>query len=156
MKIYKLYRKEFLPVSVEEAWRFFSSPRNLQKITPSSVKLKMRTAITIPEIQEGLYIEYVLSPILRVPFEWITLVSKVDRPYSFTDIQLKGPFALWEHKHSFKPMQGGTEITDEVNYALPMGVFGQIAHTILIKRRLEEIFDFREKELKRLFKSRNV
>lgn len=152
MKTYQIYRQQTLPITIEEAWTFFSSPYNLQKITPSEMNFKIISPVNEPEIFEGLHIEYRLSPILHIPFYWTSVITNLRRPYSFTDIQKKGPYALWEHKHSFRDTDNGTEVTDEVKYALPLGIIGSIVNSLIINKQLRKIFDFRETELKKIFK----
>ena len=67
----------------------------------------------------------------------------------FTDVQLKGPYAQWVHRHTFHSVSGGVRMDDEVRYALPLGVLGNLAHPI-VRRQLTRIFTYRNQEVARL------
>jgi ligand-binding SRPBCC domain-containing protein len=151
MKIYQLNKEQYLPISVSEAWAFFSSAKNLSKITPPGMKFHIRTDLKDGAIYELLQIEYTVRPVLNIPLHWVTGISKVNEPFSFTDLQLKGPYALWEHTHTFEQAPGGVKMTDQVRYALPLGLLGTLAHSIFVKQKLKNIFDFRERTLNQLF-----
>jgi ligand-binding SRPBCC domain-containing protein len=78
---------------------------------------------------------------------WKTLISDYQPPLLFVDEQAEGPYALWRHRHTFAETPEGTKVGDHVEYALPLGVFGQIAHAVMVKRQLEAIFKFRQREI---------
>ncbi len=151
MKTYKLFREQLLPIGITEAWDFFSSPANLSKITPQDMAFEIITHLENKPIYSGMKIEYKVRPMLNIPLRWTTEITNVDAPYKFADIQLKGPYSLWEHTHTFVTVPGGVKMTDEVRYALPLGWIGNLAHAIFVKKRLESIFDFREKSLNTFF-----
>ena len=96
-------------------------------------------------------IEYRVKPLLGISMKWVTEITGVDAPHVFTDRQLKGPYALWEHTHRFERVKGGVEMTDEVKYALPLGWLGRFAHVLVVKNKLKQIFDFRTEALEKLF-----
>ncbi len=150
MKIYQLHRKQNLPISAEEAWNLFSDPKNLQKITPSSMGFKIISGGDKP-IYPGQIIQYTVTPVLGIKIKWVTEITHViDKKY-FVDEQRYGPYALWHHKHFIKEIPGGVEMEDIVDYKVPMGFLGQLIHPFLIKPKLDEIFDFRRKKLIELF-----
>jgi len=151
MKIYNLHKEQYLPISVDEAWKFFSSAANLSKITPPEMKFVIRTKLDNAPIYSGMKIEYTVKPLLGIPLHWITEIVNVEAPRIFMDRQLKGPYSLWEHTHTFEWVAGGVLMTDDVKYALPMGVLGEIAHSLIVKKKLSGIFNFREKTLVNLF-----
>jgi len=151
MKIYTLHREQYMPITVEEAWDFFSHPLNLDKITPPDVKFETITTLPDNYITNGQRIHYKLRPLLNIPMRWETEIREVNMPYKFMDKQMKGPYAFWEHTHILERAPGGTKMTDTVRYALPMGILGQMMHSIMIKQQLNNIFDFRKKTLVRLF-----
>mgnify|MGYP001555332557 FL=1 len=136
---------------MQEAWSFFSSPENLARITPPEMGFVIRAPFPGNSIHPGQRITYTIRPLLRVPMTWVTLITEVDEPRSFTETQVNGPYALWHHRHSFEPAPGGTLMKDRVDYALPLGPLGEIAHRIFVRRQLEGIFNFRERTLERLF-----
>ena len=151
MKIYTLHREQYLPIPVEKAWNFFSSAKNLEKITPPDMGFVILGELKEGPVYSGMLINYTVSPLFHIPLKWTTEIMGVNAPHVFTDRQLKGPYALWEHTHTFQAVPGGVKMTDEVKYALPLGVLGTIAHSIVVKKKLEDIFNFRQVALKKLF-----
>lgn len=151
MKIYTLYAESHMPISIEEAWQFFSLPTNLAKITPPEVKFETLTNLGDNRIYNGQRIKYRLRPLLNIPMGWETEIREVDAPNKFMDKQMKGPYALWEHTHTFIKTEKGVKMTDVVKYALPMGILGQMMHSLIVRKKLEEIFRFRESTLVGLF-----
>ncbi len=152
MKIYTLHREQFLPISLKEAWDFFSTPLNLEKITPAEMGFVVLTDVKGKSIYKGMLIEYRVSPLLGIKMKWVTEIGDVSEPYKFVDNQLKGPYALWEHTHTFKEVDGGVLMYDDVRYAIPLGILGEIAHLLVVKNKLKSIFDFRGETLKKYFK----
>ena len=151
MKTFEFKAEQFLPVSIARAWDFFSSPTNLSVITPPSLDFVVLTDTGDKEIYSGMIINYTVRPLFGVPVKWRTEITNVDKPYSFTDRQVKGPYTLWEHKHYFVEKNNGVVVIDHVHYRLPFGVFGVITHSLLVKKKLNAIFDFRRKTLAELF-----
>ncbi|MFA5244071.1 MAG: SRPBCC family protein [Pedobacter sp.] len=103
------------------------------------------------EIYDGMLIDYSIKPLFGIPMYWQTEIYMVDKPNCFADRQLKGPYKLWEHKHTFIKKEGGVLMEDEVNYQLPLGITGQIIHSILVRKKVENIFIFRRKVLDQIF-----
>lgn len=151
MKSYTLRREQYLPIAIEKAWAFFSSAKNLAKITPAEMQFEILTKLTDEPIHSGMEINYIVRPLLNIPLKWTTEITDVTAPFVFKDRQVKGPYALWEHTHVFASVPGGVRMTDEVKYALPLGVLGGIMHGIIVKKKLADIFNFREKALTELF-----
>ncbi|MDH4069685.1 MAG: SRPBCC family protein [Ignavibacteria bacterium] len=152
MKTYTLHRTQFLPYPLDEVFPFFESPENLGSITPRWLKFRFITPLPI-DMREGAVIEYTISW-LGIPIRWKTLISSYNPPHSFSDTQLEGPYARWEHTHSFREVDGGTEMTDTVHYALPFGVLGRFAHACAIRRQVEAIFEHRATVLSDLIANR--
>lgn len=151
MKIFSLYKEQCLPITIDEAWQFFSHPANLAKITPPEVKFETLTDIGDQKSYNGMRIKYKLRPLMNIPLSWETEIRNVNAPVQFMDKQMKGPYAFWEHTHTFTEIRGGVKMTDEVKYALPLGWVGIVAHSIVVKKKLEQIFRFRESTLKNMF-----
>ncbi|GAL85308.1 hypothetical protein CHU_1334 [Sporocytophaga myxococcoides] len=150
MKIYTLNRVQILPVKIERAWDFFTSPHNLSKITPTSLDFKVLSKNDGP-IHPGMIIRYTVTPILGIPLNWVTEITHVEYQHLFVDEQRFGPYAFWHHLHKFKEVEEGVEMEDLVHYALPFGLLGAIAHELLVKNKLNDIFDFRTKVLREIF-----
>ena len=153
MKTYYLNDEQFLPVSILKAWNFFSSAENLAVIIPPDLGFKILSDIKEKEIYEGMLIEYKVSPLFKIPLHWKTEISKTDKPYSFTDIQLKGPYKLWEHTHVFIEKEKGILMKDHLKYGLPFGIIGQLAHSLIVRKKLEYIFAYRKQILNQIFNS---
>ena len=150
MKIYTFHRKQKLPISVEKAWEFLSSPTNLKRITPKYMSFDILSGNEKP-MYAGQIIQYIVTPILGIKTKWVTEITHVKENEYFVDEQRFGPYALWHHKHFIKEIEGGVEMEDIIDYKVPMGLLGQIAHPILVKPKLEEIFAYRQKKLIELF-----
>jgi ligand-binding SRPBCC domain-containing protein len=150
VKLYRLHRAQILPVSQEEAWRFFSSPLNLPSITPPWLNL---TAVEeVPDSMfPGMVIRYWVKPLLGIPVTWISEITHVDAPHYFVDEQRFGPYRFWLHQHHFRTVSGGIEMIDTVFYSLKYGPLGTLMNAFFIRKRLEEIFDFRQRALEQLF-----
>jgi len=151
MKIYNLTRTQVLNQDLETIWEYFSSPENLNEITPKNMGFRILTKRPLPKMYEGQEIEYKVSPVLNIPLYWKTRITKVDDRIRFIDEQLKGPYSLWRHVHTFEQKEGKVIMEDSVDYALPMGFLGRIAHKLYVKNRLKEIFDYRYKVVERVF-----
>ena len=150
MKIYTLHTKQKLPISVDVAWEFISNPKNLEVITPDTMAFKTISGADRP-LYAGQIIQYIVKPMLGIPVKWVTEIAHVVDKNYFVDEQRFGPYALWHHKHFIKEIPGGVEMEDIVDYKLPLGILGQIVHPFLVKPKLKQIFDYREKKLIELF-----
>jgi ligand-binding SRPBCC domain-containing protein len=151
--IYYFKTEHLLPISIEMAWSFFSSAKNLALITPPEMEFKILTKLDDKEIYEGLLIDYTVKPVWGIPLNWQTEIFKVDKPHSFADRQLKGPYKIWEHTHTFIQKENGTLMIDELKYQIPLGILGDLAHSIFVKKKVAEIFKFRERALEKIFGS---
>lgn len=152
MKIHTLHSKQNLPISVSEAWSFFSNPENLKVITPDYMGFHIRSGADRP-MYVGQIIEYIVTPLFGIKTKWITEITHfVDQKY-FVDEQRFGPYSLWHHKHFLKEIDGGVEMEDLLHYKLPFGFLGQLAHPFLVKPKLNEIFEYRKNKLIELFGS---
>lgn len=150
MKIYQLHKKQNLPVSVEKAWDFLADPKNLRTITPDYMGFNILKGAE-REMYEGQMIQYLVTPILGIKTKWVTEITHMKKPDYFVDEQRFGPYSLWHHKHFLKEIDGGVEMKDIVDYKLPFGILGQAVHPIMVKPKLEEIFNYRFKKLEELF-----
>lgn len=148
---HRLYREQQLNCDIETAWHFFSSPKNLSKITPKDMCFTVLSDYNSEQITEGMIIDYTVSPLLRVPLKWRTRITHVEINKSFTDFQDKGPYIYWKHFHEFIPNKGGVLMKDTVDYELPLGFLGRMAHRVFVKKKLADIFDFRYGVLEKLF-----
>jgi ligand-binding SRPBCC domain-containing protein len=150
VKLYCLRRIQTIPVSLEKAWDFFSSPLNLPLITPSWLNLKITEKLP-DQMFPGMMICYRVKPLFGISLTWITEITHVDIPNYFVDEQRFGPYRFWQHQHHFRQTDDGVEMTDVVHYVLKFGLFGTMIHAVHIRKQLEKIFDFRQKMLENLF-----
>lgn len=148
---YQLIKAQQLKCDIETAWEFFSSPYNLSKITPKDMGFVVKSDFDDQPIYEGMEINYIVSPLLRIPMNWKTKITHVNFQKSFTDLQEKGPYKYWNHFHELIPNDKGVLIRDTVDYELPFGFLGTIAHQLFVKKKLEAIFSYRFHYLEKYF-----
>jgi len=151
MKLYELTKVQQLPIGIKEAWKFFSSPRNLKAITPDHMGFEITNITHQEEMYEGQIIAYKVRPILNIPLRWVTEITHVKEPYYFVDEQRFGPYSFWHHQHIFEENDEGVLMKDIVNYGIPLGPLGRIANTVFVRKQLEGIFDYRLKAVDNLF-----
>ena len=150
MKLYCLDERQCLPISIPEAWSFFSDPGNLPRITPPSLKLEI-TSETPEKMYAGMIITYRVSPLLGIPMDWVTEITHVDEPHLFIDEQRSGPYRFWHHQHHFQEISGGVEIRDIVHYALFIGPIAGIINALIVRNQVREIFAYRRRYLEKTF-----
>ena len=150
-----LEREQWLPIPIEEAWAFFSSPKNLAKITPDDMGFRIRGPFDNAPIHEGQKISYTVKPLFGIPLTWVTYIAIAESPRRFVDTQLKGPYRSWWHEHTFFEKDGGTLMKDKVEYELPFGPLGDMMHSLVVRGKLKDIFDFRFRTLEAHFGRRS-
>ncbi|MGL2994854.1 SRPBCC family protein [Flavobacterium sp. TSSA_36] len=150
MKVYKKESVQHINATLEECWAFFSSPQNLQKITPADMGFQI-TDFDGRTAYPGQVIQYKVSPLLGIKLSWMTIITAVKDKSYFIDEQRFGPYTLWHHKHFFEATPTGVKMTDVVHYALPLGILGRIMNRLVVKNKLNEIFSFREKAVDSIF-----
>jgi ligand-binding SRPBCC domain-containing protein len=136
-----LERSQHVPRPREEVFRFFADARNLEAITPAFLRFRIATAGPIA-MEAGTLIVYRLS-LFGLPFRWRTRIEAWEPGIRFVDVQLSGPYRLWRHQHTFEDAPGGTVMRDRVEYELPLGALGAVAHALFVRRALARIFDHR-------------
>ncbi len=147
MKIYHLYRRQHLAITLQEAWEFFSSPYNLNDITPEFFHVTITSKV--PEkIYAGLMISYRIKAVSGIPMAWLSEVSHCDEPRRFVYEQRIGPFKFWSHEVCLTEQQNGIVLEDIMFYAMPLGWLGRLINSVLIAEKLERIFDIRRDYLK--------
>lgn len=144
-----LVAKQFVPKKIEETFSYFCEAKNLESLTPDLLHFHVEKMST-EKIQEGSLIDYRLR-IRGVPAKWRTMIKKWNPPYEFVDTSLKGPYKLWHHTHKFENLGNGTLMTDRVRYVLPMGYVGWLGGNWLVKKDVRAIFDFRRKQIAKVF-----
>lgn len=159
MSLHILNTSQRLPISIEEAWDFLSSPGNLKVITPEYMGFQITSGfdgsvsdnVIFGKMYPGMIITYVVRPMFHIPVKWVTEITHVRKPYYFVDEQRFGPYKFWHHKHFLKAVPGGVEMTDIVHYKLPLGILGEIANRVFVKKQLGQIFEYRFNKLEKLY-----
>lgn len=141
-RVHRLTRSQHLHRPIGEVFAFFARAHNLEQITPSWLRFEVRG--TEPaQMGEGTLIHYRLR-LHGLPLDWTSRIEEWDPGRGFVDQQVRGPYRMWHHRHTFTGDGTDTLIADEVHYALPLGRLGELAHALLVKRDLERIFDHRQ------------
>jgi ligand-binding SRPBCC domain-containing protein len=144
---YALERRQTVGAPPEEAFAFFADPRNLEAITPPWLRFRIVEAPA--RLERGSHLRYRLR-LFGLPVRWHTEIVDWRPPRSFTDLQLSGPYPLWEHTHRLSPAPGGTEIYDLVRYRTPGGPLAGLVRRVAVRRWLDDIFDYRADRMREL------
>jgi ligand-binding SRPBCC domain-containing protein len=147
MGIYQLYRTQKIPASLDEVWDFISSPANLKKITPAYMGFDIITEPLPQKMYPGMIITYKVSPFWGIKMTWVTEITHLKENEYFVDEQRIGPYAMWHHEHLLESVEGGVLMTDIVSYKPPFFLLGSLANSLIIRKQLREIFDFRKKAI---------
>ncbi|MCS6971427.1 MAG: SRPBCC family protein [Turneriella sp.] len=151
MVIHSLQCEQLVPAPIPEVWQFFSDPRNLEKITPPDMQFRILTPDLPQQIYPGLFIEYRVSPLWGIPLTWVTEITHVVERVFFCDEQRIGPYRIWSHKHFFERAGRHTLMRDRVDYALPALPLQGVVHSLIVRKRLEQIFSFRRQAVEKIF-----
>lgn len=148
--MYHLHRKQQLNCSMEEAWEFFSNPRNLDQLTPKSVGFKI-THCKSESMHLGQMIGYKVKVAPFIWLNWLTEITLIEGKNRFVDDQRVGPYKVWHHTHTFEENAEGVLMTDDVVYVLPFGPLGQLVHKLYVRAQLKHIFDERKRLTDEIF-----
>jgi uncharacterized protein YbjT (DUF2867 family)/ligand-binding SRPBCC domain-containing protein len=138
-----------ISADIDRVWDFFSRAENLGRITPRSMSFDIHTPE--PSTKTGATIDYTVRPLFGIPTSWRTLIDDVDAPHRFRDIQEKGPYKTWVHEHRFAEVEGGVRMDDRVEYEMPFGPLGSLAHRLAVRAQLQHVFDFRTSAIDNIF-----
>jgi ligand-binding SRPBCC domain-containing protein len=145
-----LETKQKLPVDIKTAWKYFSSPGNLNKITPDYMRFNI-LSVSSEKMYPGMIIIYKVRPVLNIPLKWISEIKHVKEPEYFVDEQRFGPYRFWHHTHRFEEINNGIEMTDTLHYKIRFGTIGKIANILFVRKKLKEIFDYRHSQIEKIF-----
>lgn len=146
MKEFVLQTELWLAQPRSEVFPFFAEARNLEAITPPWLRFEVLTPAPI-EMRAGALIDYRIR-VHGIPIRWRTEIAEWNPPHRFVDVQLRGPYTLWHHTHTFDEREGGTLCADRVRYR-PRG--GAFVHWLFVRRDVERIFQYRQQRLRELF-----
>ena len=151
MTVHRLSAEQIVARPRAEVFDFFSRPENLRRITPPGMRFAMVS--TDREMRAGLRLAYTLRPLPLVPSRWVSAITRYDPPNEFVDVQERGPYARWEHTHTFADVatggSAGTRVADSVVYELPFGPLGDLVNALVVRPRLAAIFAYRRKAIER-------
>ena len=147
--MHRLERQQFVPRPREEVFAFFADAQNLEMLTPAFLNFRILTPLPL-DMRSGTLIDYQIR-LGGIPMRWRTRIETFEAPVRFVDVQLAGPYRTWHHVHEFQDVPGGTLVTDRVDYALPFGFLGALAHRLFVRRALKRIFDYRQQRLGEIF-----
>jgi ligand-binding SRPBCC domain-containing protein len=150
MKVFKLKYSQKLPLSLNQAWDFLSSPNNLELITPKNMDFRI-TDWDQKKAYPGQIIQYTVKPMFGLKLNWVTEITQVRDKEFFIDEQRFGPYSFWHHKHFLKEVDGGVLMEDVIHYKIPFGPLGYILNFLFINSKLNSIFKYREEELTKIF-----
>ncbi len=148
--IHRLHRTQVVFTPLDDIWVYFSSPKNLNAMTPPYMKFEIIHGGDNMMFQ-GQMIEYRVQLVPMVSSRWLTEITHVEEKVFFIDEQRIGPYRFWHHEHRFETIKGGTEITDQVTYKLPCGPLGDLIHSAWIRNQLKQIFNYRHEKIQEIF-----
>ncbi|MEQ9262715.1 MAG: SRPBCC family protein [Owenweeksia sp.] len=151
--MYVFRQVQHIPVSLEQAWTFFSNPANLARLTPPQMNFKVLGEDLPDEVYEDLIVRFRVAALPGFRVNWTSVISKVVPMVYFADVQVEGPFKYWHHQHSFRETDTGVEITDELHYLPPFGIIGKLFHPLIVKRKLSETFEYRYQKINEVFEN---
>ena len=147
----KLKQEQFLPITLDEAWKFFATPKNLNEVTPDDMVFEIISELP-DTMYAGLLINYRLKPMFNIPINWCTEITHIQEKEYFVDEQRKGPYRIWHHEHQFKVVAGGVVMTDILHYDVGKWIFGRIAAKLFVDEKVKSIFEYRNRTLETYFK----
>jgi len=151
MAFYQFHREQIINTSIDILWDFISSPQNLKKITPDYMGFDIRSNDLPDKIYEGMIISYIVKPVFGIKTNWVTEITHVKDKSYFVDEQRVGPYTMWHHQHIIKQKDDRVFMNDIVSYQPPFGFLGSIANKILIRNKMNEIFEYRTTVLEKIF-----
>lgn len=150
MAVIVLKRSQLLPITLEEAWDFFTNPANLNVITPENMNFKILTDLP-DRVYPGLFIRYKVAAVAGIPMDWTTEITHVEPMAYFVDEQRSGPYRIWHHEHHFEARPDGVWMTDILHYDIGKSLLGTLAGALFVHRKVRDIFDYRYQKLTQLF-----
>ncbi len=148
--IHHLVRQQAVSAPIERVWNYFATPANLNELTPNDMHFEILNE-KLETMYAGQLIAYRIQFMPLIKSRWLTEITHMQEQAYFVDEQRIGPYRLWIHEHRFESTQHGTMITDQVTYALPFNVLGELVHAVWVGKKLKQIFDYRYKKIQTIF-----
>ena len=150
MKVYRVEYHQVIKAPMLQVWDFFSAPANLSKITPPQMNFRI-VEMQGDKMFAGQIIRYKVTVLPFIRVGWTTEITEVENGVTFVDEQRKGPYRQWRHRHTFRQIDEGVEMTDVVEYAIPFGFLGRLANFLFVAREVKRIFAYRFQVVEKLF-----
>lgn len=150
--MHRLKQEQFLPITLQEAWNFFATPNNLNRVTPDDMVFEITSELP-DKMYEGLIITYRIRPMMNIALNWVTEITHIREFEFFVDDQRKGPYNIWHHEHHFRAVEGGVLMTDLLHYDIGKSILGWLAGQLFVHRKVRKIFEFRYQVLSSYFSS---
>jgi ligand-binding SRPBCC domain-containing protein len=147
----KLQSQQWLPINLDEAWDFFSSPNNLNEITPEDMLFEIKSDVIDKKMYPGMFIVYSIRPLMNIPMRWVTEITHVEEKKFFVDEQRVGPYNIWHHEHHFEEKDGGVLMTDILHYDVGKSILGWLASQLFVDKKVRNIFEYRSQILDKRF-----
>lgn len=151
MAFYQFKKTQLINASIDEVWEFISRPENLKKITPDYMGFNIISDDVPEKMYSGMIISYIVTPLLGIKTNWVTEITHIKDKEFFVDEQRVGPYKMWHHEHHIEQTDDGVLMRDIISYEPPFGFLGRIANSLFIKKKLNEIFDYRTQAVIREF-----
>src|SRR6185503_5136137 len=149
MTRHRLHAEMLVDRPIDDVFAFFARPENLGRVTPRSMGFELDSTDT--EMRSGLEVDYRIRPLFGLPLRWCSRITEYDPPHAFTDLQQRGPYRSWQHRHSFMEEGNQTRVSDDVEYSLPLGPLGDIAHRLVVRDQLVDLFRYRAHAIRSAF-----
>jgi ligand-binding SRPBCC domain-containing protein len=149
--IHRLIHETKINAPLEVVWEFFSTPENLAFLTPDKMNMRITSGKLPDHVYPGQIITYKVSPLFGFAMNWMTEITHVVPGKFFVDEQKRGPFKMWHHQHHFEAVDGGVMMKDIVHYEVPFWILGSIAHALIVKKDIEDIFEYRQGKIEERF-----
>ena len=151
--LFKLSFAQDIPITLKEAWSFFSDPKNLAVITPPELDFTV-TSNPPASMYPGLIITYTVRPLLNIKTPWVTEITHVQEPSYFVDEQRSGPYKLWHHQHHFQQTSCGVYMEDIVHYSFGLPLIDSALNALIVEPQIKKIFEYRKRKIEALFPMR--
>lgn len=151
MQVKRKEWQQWIPRPLSEVWHFFSRPENLNDLTPGDMSFQILSDIKDTPMYEGMMICYKISPFAGIQMDWVTEITHISEGRFFVDEQRFGPYAMWHHEHHFEERDGGVWMRDILHYKVPYGPIGTLADALLVDKKIEQIFGYRQKAVGEMF-----
>ena len=150
MRMSRMEIEQVVPSNIKDVWAFFSSPQNLNDLTPPDLRFRI-VSVSVPRMYTGQLIEYRIRILPGIWYPWLTEIRHVREEEYFVDEQRAGPYKFWYHEHHFVQEKAGVRIVDRVTYSVGFGFIGTLINWLWVRRKLEGVFEYRRKRIEELF-----